>query len=508
MSLTQLPRFDASDFEATARIAAEILKQTGQQLVAIDAERRGVLEPVAVSRPLAKTVNLPLDGTETQRLLDAERQGAKRGLSVVGWNPTTREVTFARLLPTVVAIRETVAKTLSSAKQIAPHQIEVAVTWHVEARIDRIEIRTREVALDSEKALAVWKQVALRLPGGSNGWKVEQQLGSSVTLIWGAPRSLPPSVDGRELLPAAAAEAWECDWRTLDLGADATGQRVSLDFNAGPHASVIGGTGSGKTVAARLILVQAILHGFETIAVDPTKRLGGLLGMREYTKGMYISSIEEAAAVVGAVYEEVFRRVDLISEVGGEDWLDLPEGTVRPWLLLIDEWASLIEEDRKPPASMKGTPEMAEWESESLAKGQLMTRVGKLAREARSAGIHVVLLSQIASVEVIPTKIRANLGTSVQLKGKKAVRSTDLEMVFPGQSAEAMLELIELADGGKGLGLAQVDGDVVTGFRVGFLDKDDIEQLLEERGARRPEPLVINAPSAASAAPSAPPAWR
>lgn len=503
---------DLNSWEETARAAAPFA-ELGLQLVGFNvATRKGILEPTATATPRAKwkPLNLPVGASERAVKDYAERLARMDSAVILDVDVTDRRVLLSPMLPAVAALRASLATALKTDVT----NVSVAVTWSVHERVESIDVFSRAVPPDPETARELWRKVINAIPGGSNGWRVFPDAVNGVTrLQWGATRSLPTIVDAELLLPEKASEAWDTEWSRLPLGVDSFGEVTAVDLKAGPHAAIIGSTGSGKSVAARLLIAQAILRGFEVVGIDPTKKFGGLTDLAPYTKGFFTESVEQAADVMTEVYAEVQRRVALNEKYGVEDWEGLPAGTVRPWCVVVDEWASLVEADSRPAASTKGTVDYEEWESETAAKGRILGRARKLAREARSAGVHLVLLSQIANVEAIPSAIRENLGTSVQLKGKRPVSASSLDMLFKGQSEEALREFEELK-GGKGLAVSLDDGDTIRGFRVGLLEPARLIPALEERGARKPEPFTLPAPgdSEAQAGPgprgSAPPVKR
>ena len=493
---------DPRDFETTAYVGMQVA-QRGETLVAYSHEQRSFITAASGSTAMQFAVRIMVEPT-VKDVVAGAKQLAQKNSAFIG-NIDGRQVTLVPLLPAVAEIRRRIAEVLSAQKGIQPWDIDVHVEWSaVEPRIESVTIRTRELNIDAAKAEEMWRNVILRLPGGSNGWQIATDMVTgTVRLTFGPPRALPSIVDGVALLPDRAAEAWECDWSRLAIGQDDRTQPVEVDLLAGPHSAIIGASGSGKTVTSRLLIAQAILHGFEVIGVDPTKRFGGLRGLAPFTKGMFTSSVEEAAEVMTAVYAEVRRRVDLIEQHGGEDWRDLPQGSVRPWMVVADEWASLVEPDDKPSIALKGTEEYTEWESETVAKGRIKSRANKLAREARSAGVPLVLISQVANAEFLPTKIRENLGTSIQLQGRRKVGLSALGMLFRDLAQDALDELAALDDGGRGLAVAVDDGGAARGFRSGLLSPDEqaLTDLLESRGARPPTPLRLGSSRVSSAAP-------
>jgi hypothetical protein len=480
---------DLDDWDKTAAIAAQFA-ELGLQLVGFNrASNKCIVEAEATATPRARWKQLTTPAGSSERAIrqDAEMLARSDRAVVLDLDLVERRVFLSPMLPAVAEERATIATELKA----DPMKVRIAVTWSTEGRAESVEVETRAVSPDPDAARETWRKVINAIHGGSNGWLIHPDPVRGITqLVYGEPRSLLDTVPGEALLPERAAEAWECDWHSWPIGLDAAGRPLTIDLLGGPHIAAAGGSGAGKSTLARLLMTQAILHGFEVVATDPAKRLGGLLQMVDFTKGMYISSVQQTAEMLKLVFAEVTRRVELTEQYGGEDWMDLPEGTVRPWLVFIDEWANNIDRDGKLGATAKGTPEQTEWEEKERAIDAVISLTGKIAAQARSAGIHLVMMSQTASTNIMPTGIRNNLGTTVQLKGKKPIRQVDADMLFPGQGAEALVELKELADGFKGLGVALDADDVMTGFRVGLLKPDEVEGILEARGARKPEPLM------------------
>jgi hypothetical protein len=432
-------------------------------------------EPDSLARPLAMTWIVAEGQRFNAGQLDVYAR--TRGLRVVELREADREVVVASLSPLVQSVRARLANLLNAPE----HAIELAITTASGGSIETVEIsRYPNMGPDPVRRRETFQQLIGSVPGGSTGWTVtEDAVKGQVTLTYGDPRVLPKLIRGEELLPKTIDAS---TWARLPLGRNDAGETVSLNLASGPHVAVSGETGSGKTIALRQIMLGALASGFDVVVVDPVKKAAGLKSLAPWTRGIFTKSVPEAAAVLTAVYTEVRRRVDLIDAVDGENWMDLPAGSVKPLLVVIDEFAALAEsEGAKPPGIPTDHPIMIEWQEMAFARATIKSTVKKISREARSAGVHLVLSGQQFYAETIDSQTRANLGTVVQLIAPTKPPSKGiLSMLFPGDRADdAMAEVEALNDGSKGLGIVFVDGGAVQGIRVGFVDKEDLAAYCE-----------------------------
>lgn len=170
-----------------------------------------------------------------------------------------------------------------------------------------------------------------------------------------------------------------------------------------PHILLAGVTGGGKTGAASALLYAARVAGFKVVLIDVTKGAADFGFMHDQCLTI-ARTYPEAAATMKAVYAEVRRRVDLATQFSVSSIDDLPE-TVRPprWILFVDEFASAIAKSPVPPPS--DDPDVIA-EREAIIKANEAANVmgafsGRFGREARSAGIHMVLAAQGLSAKAL-----------------------------------------------------------------------------------------------------------
>ncbi|MDQ2737930.1 MAG: hypothetical protein M3Y35_04745, partial [Actinomycetota bacterium] len=113
----------------------------------------------------------------------------------------------------------------------------------------------------------------------------------------------------------------------------------------------------------------------------------------------FAKTVPEAAALMKAIYAEVHRRAELNAEYGAGSARDLPEG-VRPNTLLvfIDEFLGVIMAGKKPSTQAEDDPEREAQRQEKIAmynaRKDIGFLAGRIAAEARSADVHLVLMTQ------------------------------------------------------------------------------------------------------------------
>lgn len=175
------------------------------------------------------------------------------------------------------------------------------------------------------------------------------------------------------------------------------GSTICWDLERDPHLLITGTTGSGKSAASVTLIGSLLRKGVQVVVADPTKDAADFRWAQPWLLAMTIT-VEETAAMMDAVYAEVQRRKRLNGEYAVANYTDLPEH-VRPNHLVVylDEFTSLIitEKLTKPAAD---DPEAAASYAANLARNALIAKIGdrtgRIVREARSAGVSLVLAAQ------------------------------------------------------------------------------------------------------------------
>lgn len=206
----------------------------------------------------------------------------------------------------------------------------------------------------------------------------------------------------------ASSDAWR-----IPLGINEAHDEVAWDMKAAPHALVVGGTGSGKTVLLRSIISAATAKGFTVFCADP-KRIE-LTGYRGYPGvSVVASTTEEMIALVTLLADEMDRRYTAI-ERGEITEADLP-----PVLMVVDEATEFINRVNawwkvNKPKGASGT------------EHPVVERHRSMARLGRSGRIHLVTGIQRPDAKVFGGEARDNYGFRIAL-GKMSEQGA--RMVF------------------------------------------------------------------------------
>lgn len=211
------------------------------------------------------------------------------------------------------------------------------------------------------------------------------------------------------------------------------GAPVEMVLKDMAHFMVVGVTGGGKTAAAQALLTGALLSGADCAIVDAQKYAADYAFARDYCNG-WATSVLDAAALMEALYAEVKRRAEVNGRYGVGSVLELPED-VRPrqQFVFADEFFGLIAVGDRP--SPKPEPDreleaqrLAEW-AEYNARRRIAYLTGRIAAEARSAGFHLVLMTQKLTRDMIPSSL-ADLKANLNRIGLGKMNSGDKMSAF------------------------------------------------------------------------------
>lgn len=181
------------------------------------------------------------------------------------------------------------------------------------------------------------------------------------------------------------------------FGVSALGEPTIYDPLENPHLLVLGGTGAGKSAAISTMLFDLIRCGYLPVVIDPTKGGYDFLFAEDWAIAPFAADVYQAASTIKALYGELERRKALSGQFGVVGIDKLPEDVRPPHLIVVvDEFTSLIGTSSVPPKSDDPAADHArlEAEAENNARAIIGSIVGKLGREARSVGIHLLLGTQ------------------------------------------------------------------------------------------------------------------
>lgn len=206
----------------------------------------------------------------------------------------------------------------------------------------------------------------------------------------------------------------------LGLGLGRGGPIVA-DLRGHAHLLIGGITGGGKSVLLRQALTATLLaHGPDQLRIVAIDLKGGVeLGILDglphlLGPGGVITTVEEAASVLGAVREELDARLSALRAHGAADLddavaLGMP---ARPRVLVVvDELAELTARDTGESRAAR--------DAQRAAVGRLC----EIARLGRAVGIHLLVCTQRPDADVVPGQLKANLGGTVAFRVRSRVNS-------------------------------------------------------------------------------------
>jgi FtsK/SpoIIIE family len=194
-----------------------------------------------------------------------------------------------------------------------------------------------------------------------------------------------------------------------------------------PHMLLTGGTGSGKSVSLRLLMMQAALLGIEVRGCDPKRvEMRGLRGWPNVTR--IATRVPDMIALIEDTWQEMHRRYDLI-EAGIKH-----ESDFRRILLVIDEFlmfSMLINDWWAGPGKAE--------EGGTGKEHPVMRKLRGLIVMARGGLINIVISTQRGDAVIFPEGVRDSLGERVAL-GQQSQQSAQMMFGDPsvGRDIEPM----------------------------------------------------------------------
>jgi len=233
----------------------------------------------------------------------------------------------------------------------------------------------------------------------------------------------------------------------------------------GPHTLIAGETGSGKGILTQGLLLQLIAFNdpekAELILVDPKKGVDfGWLNGAPHMKAPIITEMHDAEQAFNDLVTQMDERYERLAKVGAQNIAHYnekvgPEERMSRIFLVHDEMGAWMAQEKDYQAVV-------------------LSAVANLGMKARAAGIHLVLVTQRADADAVPTKLRDNMGNRLCLKVQNATGS---RMVLGMGGAEKLL--------GKGhLACVMANQSPPAGqafhvVQVPFADPDDMQHLAQ-----------------------------
>lgn len=242
-----------------------------------------------------------------------------------------------------------------------------------------------------------------------------------------------------------------------------------------------------NTIAQEAVIVGAMARGFEVAIVDPTKGGVDFAWAEKFCRpgGWGCENLEEALTAISLVYAEGTRRKGLIkAKPGAVKWTDLEDPTIKPILLVADECTSLLAMEAAPKGLPKTDPIAVEIAYRNSVKARILNVVGKIARELRFVGVHLMLGSQKFYAEIVSGEMRSNLGARILLGANptNADRSMALRDVDAVPNIPAYLR--DDPKVARGIGVYEIEGVGAGVFKGFFATHDDFAAYARASGCR------------------------
>jgi S-DNA-T family DNA segregation ATPase FtsK/SpoIIIE len=359
--------------------------------------------------------------------------------------------------------------------------------------------RPRLVAVSGLPANPAVEAFDFVLPPGVDSLAVRQALPKAATAMsyaWVDARPSPVGPQAVRLLASAedplpsfvpfdfgAGWSWE---EGLAFATGIEGEPVRFSPVESPHLLLAGATGSGKSSAAQALLWAAAAAGATVVVVDPVKGGADFAFLRPWAAA-FATSVAEAASVLGLVLAEVGRRKRANAAAGVGSWAELPDPPA-PLVVMVDEFTSLVGAGaRLPRARPDETPaeaaERGRAEAEAAARAGVATGIARLAREARSAGVSLLLATQRLSASMLDRMpgaedLKVNLARALLGRASLPERQVALRDAL---SAPSLGDLVP-----KGRGWFEPLSGPPQVVQVWWASQDDLAAALRRR--REPPP--------------------
>ncbi len=207
---------------------------------------------------------------------------------------------------------------------------------------------------------------------------------------------------------------------TMALGKNIGGKPITADLDQMPHLLIAGTTGSGKTVCVNCLILSILFRAtpseVKLLMVDPKMvELAAFNGLPHLLCPV-INEAKKAAVALNWVVNEMERRYRLFARAGKRNIETYNQSEERiPYIVvIIDELADLMV----------------------VAQDQVEGAITRLAQLSRAVGIHLILVTQRPSVDVITGVIKANFPARISFKVSSKV---DSRTVLDANGADKLL---------------------------------------------------------------------
>lgn len=234
----------------------------------------------------------------------------------------------------------------------------------------------------------------------------------------------------KHVLSAPAYQEHSLKSLTFGLGVDISGNQITPDLADMPHLLIAGATGSGKSICMNGILISLMMKytpsELRFILIDPKQvEFTIYRNTPHLLTEEVITQEKHAVKAFDWLIAEMHRRYTLFNKSSrtqiikdivtynkyarSASLLTLPR-----IVLVVDELSQLMSYD----------------------KNTIDDRIKQLSQLARSAGIHLIIATQRASIDVITGTVKANFTSRIALKLKS---SADARTIMEGSDPGTLL---------------------------------------------------------------------
>lgn len=185
---------------------------------------------------------------------------------------------------------------------------------------------------------------------------------------------------------------------TLVLGMSLLGELETVDLTTTPHILIGGGTGSGKSVLTKCLLMQGLLKKGATVILADFKA-GVDYAPIWHERCRMIFDPQSLLAALEELTAELERRRELFVAAGTPNLTEYNKATsenLPRYIFACDEVAEILDTTGLDRA-------------EKEVYSQIVRHLSLIARQGRAFGIHLMLSTQRPSADLIPGQIRTNL---------------------------------------------------------------------------------------------------
>jgi hypothetical protein len=274
------------------------------------------------------------------------------------------------------------------------------------------------------------------------------------------------------------------------IGINDTGEHVVWHRDVTPHLRITGDTGKGKSVAANTVIAHAIHHGDIITHLDPKAGGAGWVASYAHTAN---TPMGHHGALAWAVAEMRARQAICLGHQNRDGTFGVPDiyHLPRPMprvVLVVEEMGAIVGEMAALPCDFEETEKEAQ-----KRVLQNVTRLTLLITQGRSAGMHVIGVTQYPTVEATFTGL-TKMGGAItgQFNARIHLDANDISLraVFNkgGGISDSALRYLRAGRRGRGgyLHLDPGDGERVRILQVWDIDRAALAELATT--AARPDP--------------------